>query len=56
MQRSELHRLERGEQLLLKERNYTYNLLERLMRFRKSNGFLANLPEGLGMTRQLAEN
>jgi hypothetical protein len=52
LQRVELHRLERGEQLLLKERNYTYSLLERLGRFRKSNGFLSNLPGGFSAMGQ----
>ena len=56
LQRSELHRLERGEQLVLKERNYTYSLLERLGRFRKSNGFLNSVPPGLSVMAQQGGN
>jgi len=44
LQRTELHRLERSEQLLLKERNYASSILERLMRFRKSNVYLESVP------------
>ncbi|QWD04242.1 hypothetical protein G6720_01820 [Polynucleobacter paneuropaeus] len=44
LQRAELHRLERSEQLLLKERNYTASILERLMRFRKSNVYIDSVP------------
>ena len=44
LQRTAMHRLERAEQLLLKERNYAYSILERLIRFRKSNTFLQSAP------------
>jgi len=44
LQRTELHRLERSEQLLLKERNYASTILDRLMRFRKSNVYLDSVP------------
>lgn len=41
-QRSEQHRINQDEQLLMKERNYAHSLLDRLMRQRK-NGFLWSL-------------
>jgi hypothetical protein len=44
LQKTELHRLERSEQLLLKERNYAHSTLDRLMRFRKSNMYLESIP------------
>lgn len=41
-QRTEQHRINQDEQLLMKERNYAHSLLDRLMRQRKS-GFLWNI-------------
>jgi hypothetical protein len=44
-QRSEQHRINQDEQLVMKERNYANSLLDRLMRQRKS-GFLWDLSSG----------
>ena len=49
LQKTEMRKLEHGEQLLLKERNYAYGILERLLRFRKSNVFLNSVPPGLSV-------
>jgi len=56
LQKTEMRKLEHGEQLLLKERNYTYGVLERLLRFRKSNVFLNSVPTGLSVMAKKGEN
>jgi hypothetical protein len=56
LQKTEMRKLEHGEQLLLKERNYTYGVLERLLRFRKSNVFLNSVPPGLSVMAQKGGN
>jgi len=42
-------RLENLDQLLVKERNHTYSMLEKLLRFRKSNSYLASVPANLSL-------
>jgi len=49
LQKTEMRRLENLDQLLLKERNQTYAMLEKLMRFRKSNSYLASVPANLSV-------
>ena len=56
LQKTEMRKLEHGEQLLLKERNYAYGVLERLLRFRKSNVFLNSVPPGLSVMALKGEN
>ena len=56
LQKTEMRKLEHVEQLLLKERNYTYGILERLLRFRKSNVFLNGMPSGLSLLTQKLGN
>jgi hypothetical protein len=49
LQKMEMRRLENLDQLLLKERNQTYQMLEQLNRFRKSNVYLSTLPVHLSL-------
>ena len=49
LQRTEMRKLEHDDQLLLKERNYTHSILDKLMRFRKSNLYLVTLPDELSL-------
>ena len=42
LQRTEMRKLEHDDQLLLKERNHTYSMLDKLMRFRKSQPVFGN--------------
>ena len=49
LQRSEMRQLEADDQLLMKERNYTYAMLDKLLRFRKTNGYLLTMPANLSV-------
>lgn len=49
LQRHEMRRLEGDDQLLFKERNYAYGILEKLTRFRKSNAYLASIPGDMSL-------
>jgi hypothetical protein len=49
LQKNEMRRLENLDQLLVKERNQTYSMLEKLLRFRKSNSYLATVPANLSL-------
>ena len=49
LQRTEMRKLEHDDQLLLKERNYTHSILDKLMRFRRSNLYLVTLPDELSL-------
>lgn len=49
LQKNEMRRLENLDQLLVKERNHTYSMLEKLLRFRKSNSYLASVPANLSL-------
>jgi len=49
LQRTEMRKLEHDDQLLLKERNHTHSILDKLMRFRKSNLYLVTLPGDLSL-------
>jgi hypothetical protein len=49
LQKTEMRRLENLDQLLVKERNQTYGMLEKLMRFRKSNSYLSTVPANLSL-------
>jgi Asp-tRNA(Asn)/Glu-tRNA(Gln) amidotransferase A subunit family amidase len=52
LQKNEMRRLENLDQLLVKERNQTYNMLEKLLRFRKSNSYLATIPANLSVMQE----
>ena len=49
LQRTEMRKLEHDDQLLLKERNYTHGILDKLMRFRNSNLYLVTLLDDLSL-------
>jgi hypothetical protein len=49
LQRTEMRKLEADDQLLIKERNYTQSMLDKLLRFRKSNLYLLSIPEQLSV-------
>jgi hypothetical protein len=49
LQRTEMRKLEADDQLLMKERNYTQSMLDKLLRFRKSNLYLLSVPEQLSV-------
>ena len=49
LQRTEMRKLEYDDQLLLKERNHTHSMLDKLIRFRKSNLYLVTLPGDLSL-------
>lgn len=51
LQRSEMRKLEADDQLLMKERNYTYAMLDKLLCFRKSNFYLLGHPDNLTVMR-----
>jgi len=52
LQKNEMRRLENLDQLLVKERNHTYSMLEKLLRFRKSNSYLATAPANLSVLQE----
>ncbi|MFZ4055609.1 MAG: hypothetical protein ACOYJ4_05620 [Polynucleobacter sp.] len=52
LQKNEMRRLENLDQLLVKERNQTYSMLEKLLRFRKSNSYLATVPANLSVMQE----
>jgi hypothetical protein len=47
-----MRRLENLDQLLVKERNQAYGMLEKLMRFRKSNSYLSTVPANLSLMEE----
>ena len=49
LQKIEMRHLEALDQLLVKERNQTYSMLDKLMRFRKSNTYLSTVPANLSV-------
>lgn len=55
LQRTEMRKLEHDDQLLLKERNHTHSILDKLMRFRKSNLYLVTLPGDLSLMQGKAD-
>ena len=52
LQKTEMRRLENLDQLLFKERTQTYNMLEKLIRFRKSNSYLSTVPANLSLMEE----
>jgi hypothetical protein len=52
LQKNEMRHLENLDQLLVKERNQTYSMLEKLLRFRKSNSYLATVPANLSVMQE----
>jgi hypothetical protein len=52
LQKTEMRRLENLDQLLVKERNQAYGMLEKLMRFRKSNSYLCTVPANLSLMEE----
>jgi hypothetical protein len=52
LQKTEMRRLENLDQLLVKERNQAYGMLEKLMRFRKSNSYLSTVPANLSLMEE----
>jgi hypothetical protein len=52
LQKTEMRRLENLDQLLVKERNQAYGMLEKLMRFRKSNSYLSTVPANLSLLEE----
>jgi len=52
LQKTEMRRLENLDQLLVKERNQAYGMLEKLMRFPKSNSYLSTVPANLSLLEE----
>ena len=56
LQRQEMRRLESDDLLLLKERNHTHGILDKLMRFRKSNIYLDTVPDQVSLMASTPES
>ena len=56
LQRHEMRRLESDDLLLLKERNHTHGILDKLMRFRKSNAYLETVPAQVSLMASMPES
>jgi hypothetical protein len=56
LQRHEMRRLESDDLLLLKERNHTHGILDKLMRFRKSNVYLETVPAQVSLMASMPES
>ena len=56
LQRHEMRRLESDDLLLLKERNHTHGILDKLMRFRKSNVYLETVPAQVSLMARIPES
>ena len=56
LQRQEMRRLESDDLLLLKERNHTHGILDKLMRFRKSNAYLETVPDQVSLMASTLES
>jgi hypothetical protein len=56
LQRQEMRRLESDDLLLLKERNHTHGILDKLMRFRKSNIYLETVPDQVSLMASTPES
>lgn len=52
-QKMEMRHIEHDEQLLLKERNHVYGILDKIARLRKANLYLESLPSSLSLSQSL---